>query len=92
MVRKLNIRCGDRQIKQHSKVKHLGFMLDETMAGETMTLFVMNKINNELKVLYYKNRFLTPTLERLLCNTLIQPHFQCACSTWYHDLTKKSEK
>ena len=28
-VRKLNIKYGDIQIKQHSKVKYLGYMLDE---------------------------------------------------------------
>ena len=57
-VRKLNIKYGDIQIKQHSKVKYLGCMLDETMA-----LSVINKINNKLKFLYQKNRFLTPTLD-----------------------------
>ena len=30
-VRKLNIKYGNIQIKQHSKVKYLGCMLDETM-------------------------------------------------------------
>ena len=32
-VRKLNIKYGNIQIKQHSKVKYLGCMLDETMSG-----------------------------------------------------------
>ena len=64
-------------------------MLDETMSGETMALSVINKINNKLKFLYRKNRFLTPTLRRLLCNALIQPHFDYACSAWYPSLTKK---
>ena len=79
-VRKLNIKYGDIQIKQHSKVKYLGYMLDETMFGETMALSVINKIINKPKFLYWKNRFLTPTLRLLLCNALIQPHFNCACS------------
>ena len=35
-VRKLNIKYVDIQIKQHSKSKYLGCMLDETMSGETM--------------------------------------------------------
>ena len=64
-------------------------MLHETMSGETMALSVINKINNKLKFLYRKNRFLTPTLRRLLCNALIQPHFNYACSAWYPNLTKK---
>ena len=50
-VRKLNIKHGDTQIKQHSKVKYLGCILDETMSGETMALSVINKIN-KLKLLY----------------------------------------
>ena len=77
------------QIKQHSKVKYLGCMLDETMSGETMALSVINKINNKLKFLCRKNRFLTPTLIQLLCDALIQPHFDYACSAWYPNLTKK---
>ena len=66
-------------------------MLDETMSGETMALSVINKINNKLKFLSRKNRFLTPTLRRLLCNALIQPHFGYACSAWYPNLNKKLE-
>ena len=58
-VEKLNIKCGDIQFKQHSKVKYLVHMLDKTMFGETMVLFVINKINKKLKLLYRKNRFLT---------------------------------
>ena len=79
------------EIKKHSKVKYLGCMLHQTMSGETMALSLINKINNKLKFRYRKNRFLTPTLRRLLCNALIQPHFDYACSAWYPNLTKKSK-
>ena len=54
-----------------------------------MALSVINKINDKPKFLYWKNRFLSPTLRRLLCNALIQPHFDYACSAWYPNLTKK---
>ena len=54
--------------------------MDETMSGEAMALYVIHKINNKLKFLYRKNDFLTPTLRRLLCNALIQLHFDYACS------------
>ena len=59
------------------------------MSEETMTLSIINEISNKLKFIYWKNRFLTPTLRRLLCNALIQPHFDYACSAWYPKLTKK---
>ena len=87
-LKKLHIKYGDIQIKQHSKVKYLGCLLDETMSGEAMALNVVNKINNKLKFLYRKNIFLT-ALRRLLYNALIQPHFDYACSAWYPNLTKK---
>ena len=64
-------------------------MLDETMSGETMIRSAINKISNKLEFLYRKNRFSTPTLRGLLCNALIQPHFDYACSAWYPNLTKE---
>ena len=67
-IKKLNIKYGDIQIKQHSKGKYLGCLLDETMSGEAMAFNVINKINNKLKFLHYKSSFLTPGLRRLLCN------------------------
>ena len=85
-IRKLN------SIPKFLDEKYLGCMLDETMSGETMALSVINKINSKLKFLYRKNRFLTPTLRRLLCNALIQPHFDYAGSAWYPNLTKKLKK
>ena len=32
--------------------------------------------------------FLTPPLRRLLCNVIIQSHFDYACSAWYPNLKK----
>ena len=63
-------------------------MLNETMSGETIALSVINKINNKLKFPFRKNRFLIPTLRRLLFNALIQPHFHYGCSARYPNLTK----
>ena len=88
-IKKLNIKYGDIQIKQHSKVKYLRCLMDETMSGEAMALNIIHKINNKLKFLYCKSDFLTPTLRCLLCNALIQPHFDYACSAWYPNLSKK---
>ena len=54
-IKKLHIKYGDIQIKQHSKVKYLGCLMDKTMSGEAMTLNVIHKVNNKLKFLYRKN-------------------------------------
>ena len=56
-----------------------------------MALKTIKKINQKLKFLYRKNRFLTPEL-RLLCNAIIQPQFDYACSAWYPNLTQKLKK
>ena len=44
-----------------------------------------------LKFLYRKNRYLISYLKLLLCNALIQQHFNCACLAWYPNLNKKSK-
>ena len=50
---------------------------------------VINKSNDSLKFLYRKNRYLTPYLKRVLCNALIQPHFDYGGSAWCPNLNKK---
>ena len=88
----LNIKYKDINIKQHSEVTYLGCVVDDTMSGEPMALKVINKINGKLKFLYRKNRFLSPELRIMLCNALIQPHFDYTCPTWYPNLTEKTKK
>ena len=65
MVRKINIKYGDILIKQHSKVKYLGCILDETMSEEKMGLSVINKINNKLKFLYQKKQIFNSNPETI---------------------------
>ena len=91
-ARKLNVKYKNIKIKQHSQVTYLGCVLDETLYGEPMALKVSNKINGKLKFIYRKNKFLTPTLCRMLCNAIIQPHFDYACSAWYPNLNEKLKK
>ena len=86
---KLNISYKDINIKQHAKVDYLGCTLDESLTGEPMAVKVINKVNSRLKFLHRQSRFLTPYLRRLLCNAIIQPHFDYACSAWYPNLSKR---
>ena len=85
----LNIRYGDTEIKQHTKVTYLGCILDNDLSGESMVTKVLSLINGRLKFLYRKQKFLTYSLRRLLCNALIQPHYDYACSAWYPSLNKR---
>ena len=62
------------------------------MSEEPMALNVTTKINGKLKLLYRKNKFLSPELRRMLCNALIWPHFDYTCPAWYPNLTEKMKK
>ncbi len=91
-VGNLSIHHGDIQIKQQSNVTYLGCVLDEDLSGESMATKVIGKINGRIKFLYRKNKFLNSSLRRLLCNALVQPHFDYACSAWYPNLTQNLSK
>ena len=88
-LEKLAIKYKDINIQQYSQVDYLGCTLDESLTGETMAIKVIKKVNSRLKFLHRQNRYLTPPLRRLLCNVIIQPHFDYACSSWYPNLTKR---
>ena len=45
----------------------------------------------KVKFLYRKKIYLTKELRRMLCNTLIQPHFDYACPAWYPNLDEKAK-
>ena len=77
-VGKLNITYQGTDIKQNSQVTFLSCILDETMSGEPIAYKTIKKSNSRLNYLFRKKHFLTPRLRRLLCNALIQSHFDYA--------------
>ena len=88
-VGKLNITYQGIDIKQNSQITYLGCILDETMSGEPMAYKTIKKINSRPKYLFRRKYFLTTSLRCLLCNTLIQPHFDYAFTACYPKLCKK---
>ena len=82
------IKRHDVILRQFSTVEYLGCLLDCTQSGEAMTLKVLNKINGRLRYLYRQSKYLNTMLRRMLCNALIQPRFDYACSAWYPNLRK----
>ena len=89
LVKDLDISYKETKIKQYSSVTYLGCILDEAMTGEGMAMYVIKKINSKLKFLYRKNSYFSQSLRRMLCNAIIQPHFDYACSGWYTNLSEK---
>ena len=53
-----------------------------------MTYKVISKVNARLNFINRKNKYLTPNLHCLLCNTLIKSHVDYPCSSWYPNLSK----
>ena len=88
----LDTRHGDMKIKQHSKVNYLGCILDNNLSGEFMATKVLSLVNGRLKFLCREQNFLTHSLCRLLCNALIQPYYDYACTAWCPSLNKKLSK
>ena len=67
-------------------------LIDHTLSGESMVTKVLGKINGRLKFLYRKQSFLNFSLPRMLCNALMQPHFDYSATAWYPNLNRKFSK
>ena len=77
----LNTSHHNNIIKQQHMAEYLGCYLDANI--ESIVMKPLRKISTKLQFLHSQNEYLTPELLRLLCNSLIQSHFDYACVTWY---------
>ena len=84
--KELHITCNGKVISSTSSVKYLGATLDQNLTGISMASSIIKKANARLKFLYRKRAYLTDYTKRLLVLSLIQCHFDYACSFWYHGL------
>ena len=84
----LNISCEGTSIEAKDNVKYLGAVLDQCLSGENMVTSIIQKANARLKFLYRKQRFLNFETKKLLVMSMIQCHFDYACSFWYPGISK----
>ena len=84
----LNITCNDTSIDSSTSVKYLGVNIDQHLHFCSLAENIIKKANARLKFLYRKNEFLTEQTKKLLVMSLIQCHFDYACSVWYSGLTQ----
>ena len=80
---KLNISNEDHIPKQYHTVEYSGCHLDSNLSGKSMAMNVLKRVNAKVKFCYRHNQYLTPKLKKLLCNALIQPHFDYVCKSWF---------
>ena len=85
---KLRISYGDCSLQQHNTVEYIGCYLDSNFKGVSMARRVLKKINFKLNFWWRKSNYLNYSSRRLLCNALIQPHFDYGCTPWYPLLSK----
>ena len=68
-------------------IEYLGCLLDENLPGQAMARMDLKKVNRKKKYLYRQSRHLPYPLKRMLCNTLIQPHYDFLYCSWYPNLS-----
>ena len=85
---KLRISYENYFLKQHSTEECLGYYTDSNLNGESMVRKVFKKINTELNFLWRQSNYLNYLSRRLLCNALMQPHFDYGCTPRYPLLSK----
>ena len=66
-------------------------MQDQELSGEAIANVTM-KVNARFKFMSRQGYFLTSSMRKTLCNSLVQCHFDYACSSWYSSLSKYFQK
>ena len=79
--RKPSVSCGDYSLKQHDTVEY-------NISDESVARRVLKKINAKLNFLWRQSNYLNYSSRRLLCNALMQLHFDFGCRSWYLLLSK----
>lgn len=91
-VDNFGVHCNGHTIESQSSVKYLGAVLDNDLSATSIVNGIVKKVNSRLKFLYRYNYCLDLNLRKMLCNSLVQCHFDYASSSWYSGLTKQLKK
>ena len=84
-----NVTCNGHTINAQNSVKYLGSVLDKDLSGSSIVDSIVKKVNSRIKFLYRQSAFLNRSMRITLCNSLIQCHFDYACSSWFCGLSKQ---
>ena len=81
--------CDGTLVKRVSSVKYLGVQLDEYFKFSVHVSELIKKCAGRIAFLYRNLSHLDLDCRRILCNSLIQPHLDYCCSSWYSPLTQQ---
>ena len=87
----LSVACNGITISQKTSVKYLGAEIDQSLDGEPMACNVLSKVNARLKFLYQKSKYFDSSIRKLFVSSLVQCHYDYACSFWFASLTKRTK-
>ena len=85
----MEIVCNGKEIVAKDSVKYLGAILDQDMSGQSMGTTALKKINKCLKLLYRKADSLDSKCRKMLCQALLQSHFDYSCNVWFRSFDKR---
>ena len=86
-VENFQVNCDGTPVERKFCVKYLGVMLDANMNGSTHVGNLMKVCAGRLAFLYRYSSLLDKKCRRTLCASLIQPHIDYCCSSWYSGLS-----
>ena len=81
--------CNDTEIVSRSSVAYLGLTLEQLLMSESIAAQILAKCASKLKFLYCRTRPFDFSTKKLTVLSLIQCHFDYACSTWFSGLSVK---
>ena len=84
----LQILYKGTNIEGKEVVKYLGAVLEQCLSGESMVKSIIQKANARLKFFIQKTEIFDLHSKKLLVMSLIQCHFDYACSFWYPGLSQ----
>ena len=91
-VENFQVFCDGTPIERKYNVKYLGVLLDENLNGNVHAGNLMKACAGRLSFLYRNSSFLDRKSRQTLCASLIQPHIDYCCSSWYAGLTISLKK
>ena len=88
-VENFEITCDGSPVNRVSSVKYLGVQLDQSFNFSNHALELTKKCASRIAFLYRNSSCLDEYCRRILCNSLIQPHLDYCCSSWYESLSRQ---
>ena len=87
-VNKMKIVCNGNEIVAKEYVKYLGATLEQDVSGNIMGSTAIKKVNKGLKFMYRNASMFDVRCRKLLCQSLLQSHFDYACNVWFRSMDK----